>query len=178
MISWNMLVCKIRNIGVSLCSWKKVSFKPRYLICLHVKISHSVPGDHHHLPRHKVPACLIIPVVVVICLLLLLLLLTLIPGHQVGCPAEVLRLVRGPPVDLAPAPGVNVSIEGGDDGVVHGELNTVEGGDLSEKAHQAILINLKIEDLQQTHRSQINPKNSNLDLILMHRSNNPGRAYG
>ena len=97
-----------------------------YLICLHVKISHSVPGHHHHLPRHKVLAGLIIP------------------QHQIGRPAEVLGLVGGPPVHLAPAPGVNVGIEGGDDRVVHGELDTVEGGDLGEKAYQAILINLKI----------------------------------
>ena len=82
---------------------------------------------------------------------MLLFLLTLIPGHQVGCPAQILSLVRGSPVDLAPASGVNVSIEGGDDGVVHGELNTVEGGDLGEEAHQAILINLKIQ-IQHTNK--------------------------
>lgn len=100
-----------------------------HLVCFCVEIPDRVPGDHHHLPGHKVPAGLVIP------------------GDQVGRPAEVLGLGGGAPVDLAPAtPGVDVSVEGGDDRVVHGELDAVEGGDLGEKAHQAVLIDLDMMD--------------------------------
>ena len=31
------------------------------LVCLHVIVAHGVPGDHHDLPRHKVPSLAIVP---------------------------------------------------------------------------------------------------------------------
>ena len=71
----------------------------------------------------------------------------IVPGHQVGGPGQVLRLGGCSPVHLAPAPGVDVSIEGSNDGVVHGELDAVECWDLSEEAHQSILIDKQREIL-------------------------------
>ena len=104
---WKMFVCGISTVSdIPHCSTD--------LVCLHVEVPHLVPGHHHHLPGLEVGPAVVLP-------------------HQVGGPVHVLGLLGGPPVHLAHPPRVDIGVEGGNDGIVHRELDIVECGDLGEE---------------------------------------------
>ena len=51
-------------------------------------------------------------------------------------------LCGGPVVDSPDGPGVHVGVVDSHDGVVHGELDIVEAGNLSQEGHEPVLVDL------------------------------------